>query len=154
MSKSEGAVSGGGFWTQTLAELLKTEIYKRNQGKIVRQATCIAIWVGVALAAYQLYHYMNVIMTNVPLAVIYIVPTVLLVLGIWFGYRLVNLPSFADFLIAVEAEMNKVSWPSQAELVRASLVVIILILGLSLVIYTYDLAWTWLLSEVLKVTII
>ena len=152
MSKSESAVSGG-FWTQTLAELLKTEIYKRNQGKIVRQATCIAIWVGVALATYQLYHYMNVIMTNVPLAVIYSVPTVLLVLGIWFGYRLVNLPSFADFLIAVEAEMNKVSWPSQTELIRASLVVIFLMFGLTIVLFTYDVVLYWFLRDVLRVTI-
>src|SRR5262245_22217139 len=122
MSKTEGAVSSGGFWTQTLAELLKTDIYKSKQGKIVRQATCLTIWVAFALAAYQLYHYMHAIMTNVPLAVTYTVPTVLLVLGLWVGYRLVNLPSFADFLIAVEAEMNKVSWPSQTELIRASMV--------------------------------
>ena len=31
-----------------------------------------------------------------------------------------NMPRFADFLIAVEAEMNKVSWPSKAELIRSS----------------------------------
>lgn len=31
------------------------------------------------------------------------------VVGIWFGYRLVNWPRFADFLISVEAELNKVS---------------------------------------------
>ena len=32
----------------------------------------------------------------------------------------VNLPVFADFLIAVEAEMNKVSWPTRGELFRGS----------------------------------
>ena len=152
MSKSEGAVSGGGFWMQTLTELLKTEIYKRNQGKIVRQATCIAIWVGIALGAYQLYHYMHAILTNVPLAVTYSVPTVLLVLGLWFGYRLVNLPTFADFLIAVEAEMNKVSWPSQTELIRASMVVIFLMFGLTVVLFFYDVTLAWVLKNVLGVT--
>ena len=39
--------------------------------------------------------------------------------GVWLGYRLVNIPRFADFLIAVEAEMNKVSWPSRGELIRS-----------------------------------
>ena len=34
-----------------------------------------------------------------------------LAFGLWLGYRIVNVPQFADFLIAVEAEMNKVSWP-------------------------------------------
>ena len=43
-------------------------------------------------------------------------------------FRLVNLPKFADFLIAVEAEMNKVSWPTRTELFRSSVVVIVTIL--------------------------
>ena len=42
----------------------------------------------------------------------YLICGLLLLLGLWIGYRLVNMPQFADFLIAVEAEMNKVSWPS------------------------------------------
>jgi preprotein translocase subunit SecE len=145
-------MSGGGFWTQTLTELLKTEIYKRSQGRIVRQATCIAIWLGFALGAYQIYHYMHAVLTNVPLAVTYTVPTVLLALGLWFGYRLVNLPTFADFLIAVEAEMNKVSWPSQTELVRASMVVIVLMFGLTIVLFFYDVGLSWILKNVLHVT--
>ena len=153
MSKSEGAVSGGGWWSQTLAELLKTEIYKRNQGRIVRQATCIAIWVSFALGAYQMYAYLHV-RPNTPLAVAYAIPTVLLVLGLWFGYRLVNLPTFADFLIAVEAEMNKVSWPSQTELIRSSMVVIVLMFGLTIVIFTYDTVLNWLLVHVLRITVI
>ena len=36
----------------------------------------------------------------------------LLAAGLWASYRLVNVPAVADFLIAVEAEMNKVSWPT------------------------------------------
>ena len=38
---------------------------------------------------------------------------------------------FADFLIAVEAEMAKVSWPTRSELIHSSLVVIITIIGLA-----------------------
>ena len=64
----------------------------------------------------------------------------------WIGYRLVNDPTFADFLIAVEAEMNKVSWPSQTELIRASLVVIILIFGLTMVLFSYDVILSWILD--------
>jgi preprotein translocase subunit SecE len=153
MSKSEGAVSGGGgWWMQTLSELLKTEIYKRSQGKIVRQATCIAIGVAFALGAYQMYSYLHV-RPNTPLAVAYAIPTVLLVLGLWFGYRVVNLPSFADFLIAVEAEMNKVSWPSQTELIRASVVVIVLMFGLTVILFTYDVVLSWILKHILGVVV-
>ena len=42
----------------------------------------------------------------------YGLPTLLAVAGLWAAYRAVNLPAFADFLIAVEAEINQVSWPS------------------------------------------
>ena len=54
-------------------------------------------------------------------------------------------PVFADFLIAVEAEMNKVSWPTRGELFRASMVVLIEIFALAIVLTAYDLFWNGLL---------
>ena len=59
----------------------------------------------------------------------------------WVSYRVVNLPSFADFLIAVEAEMNKVSWPTRGELFRASMVVLICIIFLAIILFGYDIFW-------------
>ena len=64
----------------------------------------------------------------------FLIPGLLLILGLWVSYRVVNLPAFADFLIAVEAEMNKVSWPTRAELFRASMVVLILIFALAFIL--------------------
>ena len=69
-------------------------------------------------------------------------PGVLLLLGLWASYRVVNVPAFADFLIAVEAEMNKVSWPTRGELFRASMVVLIVIFALAIVLSGFDLFWT------------
>jgi preprotein translocase subunit SecE len=57
----------------------------------------------------------------------------------------VNLPRFADFLIAVEAEVNKVSWPSRAELVRSTVVVLITIFALAGILFLYDFIWSLLL---------
>ena len=51
------------------------------------------------------------------------------------------MPKFADFLIAVEAEMTKVSWPTQTELVRSSLVVIFFIVSLAAILFMFDLVW-------------
>ena len=62
-------------------------------------------------------------------------------LGVWFSFRLVNVPRFADFLIAVEAEMNKVSWPTRKELFRSSIVVIVVFLLLTAVLFVYDIVW-------------
>ena len=80
--------------------------------------------------------------------IVFGVPGVLLLLGIWIGYRAVNIMRFADFLIAVEAEMYKVSWPTRVELVRSSMVVMVVIFFLAFVLYCYDLFWRVLLSAI------
>ena len=64
--------------------------------------------------------------------------------GLWVSYRVVNYAKFADFLIAVEAEMNKVSWPSRRELVRSSIVVIVVIFLMVIVLTSFDILWRWL----------
>ncbi len=80
----------------------------------------------------------------------YYVPAAVFAIGTWLTFRLVNVPAFADFLIAVEAEMNKVSWPTRGELFRSSMVVIFCIFFLATILYAYDLFWTMLL-QLLKV---
>jgi preprotein translocase SecE subunit len=75
----------------------------------------------------------------------FLIPGILLVIGVWMSYRVVNVPAFADFLIAVEAEMNKVSWPTRGELFRASMVVLIEIFALAFILTAYDLFWNGLL---------
>jgi preprotein translocase subunit SecE len=61
------------------------------------------------------------------------------------------MPNFADFLIAVEAEINKVSWPTRGELFRASMVVLICIIMLALILYSYDIIWRVIFSKVLHI---
>jgi preprotein translocase subunit SecE len=70
------------------------------------------------------------------------IPLGILLAGIWIGFRLVHWPKFADFLIAVEAEMNKVSWPTRAELFRASMVVLITIFVMTAALFSFDTIWT------------
>jgi preprotein translocase subunit SecE len=59
----------------------------------------------------------------------------------WLAYRLVNFPQFADFLIAVEAEMKKISWPSLQQCFRAAAVVIVTMFFLAAVLFLYDQLW-------------
>ena len=61
--------------------------------------------------------------------------------ALWAGFRLIQFPVFADFLISVEAEMNKVSWPTRSELMKASGVVIFVIFFLAIVLFAYDFVW-------------
>jgi len=138
----EGNTALNPFWR----ELFSIGVYKRSQGRIARQVTFAAIVVMVALGAWSLKGFLTQSVSN--LTTVYSASTAVLVLGMWFGFRLVNMPKFADFLIAVEAEMNKVSWPTRTELVRSSIVVIFTIFGLMFVLYFFDIVWRLLLSAV------
>jgi preprotein translocase subunit SecE len=130
-----------------LGELFQAGLYKPSQGRITRQVTCGAMWVVILVAAYRLY----VALYDAPPIAQYLAPTLLAVLGGWASYRAVNYPRFADFLIAVEAEMNKVSWPSWPELVRASIVVIFVMFALAAVLLAFDALWTFLFRDVLHI---
>jgi len=132
-----------GFFQQ----LIQTGIYKRNQGRITRQVTFAAIALTMAMGLWRLS---NMLMDSSP-AWRFGVPGVLLAIGLWIAYRIVNMPNFTDFLIAVEAEMNKVSWPSRAELFRASMVVLVTIFFLAAVLFLYDWIWRVLFTEVLRI---
>lgn len=140
--------------------LFQLGVYKRTQGKIARQVTFATLAIMVLVGGFRLYNAMRLWhvgnwfgatadnVDSVEHAVRLGTAGVLVLLGWWIAYRLVNMPNFADFLIAVEAEMNKVSWPTRSELVRSSLVVIFSILFLTVVLYSYDLFWNTLLKQI------
>ena len=73
-------------------------------------------------------------------------PILLTVFSLWFAYRLVNFPPFADFLIATEAELNKVSWTTRKRLVQDTIVVLVTMLLLTVFLFTVDVFWGRLLS--------
>jgi len=145
MTKENSGTSSG--WTQVVQDLFKWEVYKRSQGRLVRQLTCLAVWVTFALAAWRINRSL-LIDWHLSASAAYGIAALVLFGGLWLGFRLVNLPTFADFLIAVEAEMNKVSWPSQTELIRASIVVIVLMFGLTFVLFSYDVILDQLLKAI------
>ncbi|MHB1034482.1 MAG: preprotein translocase subunit SecE [Pirellulales bacterium] len=140
MAKENNSTMG-----QFLRELGQTGIYKRSQGRIARQVTFAALELGWALGMWRLSVLLSQWNTGggpaYQYGLKYGLCTVLLLVGTWVCYRAVNLPSFADFLIAVEAEMNKVSWPSRSELVRSSMVVLITIFAMAAVLFAYDTIW-------------
>ncbi|MEX2315901.1 MAG: preprotein translocase subunit SecE [Pirellulales bacterium] len=125
-------------------ELFSLSLYKRSQGRVARQATFGALAVIVTLAAWSLRNYFGgMTYTDRPTAeMIYVnvIPLIVLVSGLWVSFRIVQVPNFADFLISVEGEMNKVSWPSRDELIRASIVVMFVIFFLAGILFVYDLA--------------
>lgn len=132
-AKQQKAAASSSFFSN----LFQTGLYKRNQGRISRQVTFAAIWIAASLGAWQVH----AIAAANDIVLRLVVPLGIVVLGAWLAYRLVNLPSFADFLISVEAEMTKVTWPTRTELIRGSVVVIFTIFFLAGSLFAFDTVW-------------
>lgn len=150
-------------------EMLSASVYKRSQGRIARQATFAAIAVVLMIGVLRLTQQVSVWSQSggaiapaagvtqdgdgsawsLPSLSRVGVPAALCAACVWFAYRIVNYPKFADFLIAVESEMTKVSWPSRLEVIRSSAVVIFLIFALAAILFGYDTLWRFILGLLL-----
>ena len=75
------------------------------------------------------------------------VPAIFAVVGLWVAFRIVNYPTFADFLIATEAEMNKVSWATRKRLVQDTIVVLVFLVILTVFLMVVDLFWGFALTR-------
>ena len=126
-----------------LQNLFQVGLYKRNQGRITRQVTFAAIAITFALGAWGMSSMANLNDMTMRFGV----PGLIVGAGLWLAYRVVNLPAFADFLISVEAEMSKVSWPTRTELIRGSVVVLITIVSLATFLFLFDLLWTFVFTK-------
>ena len=149
---------------ELIAGIFTASRYKRNQGKVARQATFFAILAVFAVGAWTMSdgatrefgeYFVPPQMRdaiNPEIVAKYVLPAAIAALGAWVAFRIVNIPRFAEFLISVENEMGKVSWPSRQELFRASMVVIVVIFLLTAILLGYDLALKWVISRLLGIS--
>jgi preprotein translocase subunit SecE len=56
----------------------------------------------------------------------------------WFVYWLSNRPNLADFLIAAEGELKKVSWSSKQQVVSSTIIVIFVVILTSVLLGSVD----------------
>ena len=129
-------------------EFFRVGIYKRSQGRIVRQVTFAAVAVTLLIGLWRLVMMLRGYGDSCPPWLCFGLPGVLAAVGLWAAYRSVNLPAFADFLIAVEAEINKVSWPSWGEMWRWTIVVIVVIFSIGLLLAAFDMFWVWFFKAI------
>jgi preprotein translocase subunit SecE len=127
------------FW----GVMLSPGMYKRNQGKLVRQLTAAAIALALALGLWQLWA--AVLLDLQPEGLRWGLLGLLGGLCAWFTFRIINYPPFAEFLVDVEGELAKVTWPLKDELQRATVVVLATMFLFSVVLFTYDVVWQQLL---------
>jgi preprotein translocase subunit SecE len=127
---------------QFLGNLVRADLYKPMQGRQARLFTGLALAVIVALGVWRLFESLTESTTptrfGVPAAAA-------LVLG-WLIFRVVQYPPFVEFLIATEAEMNKVSWTRRDDLYRATVVVLVTVALMTLFLLVADVFWGFLLQ--------
>ncbi|BBO36420.1 hypothetical protein PLANPX_6032 [Lacipirellula parvula] len=146
---------------ELIAGIFTASRYKRNQGKVARQATFFALLAVAAVGAWTMssgaspelgeYFVPPALQDKISPAVVarYVLPMIVLAIGAWAAFRVVNMPKFAEFLISVENEMGKVSWPSRGELFRASMVVLVVIFFMTAILLGYDLFLKWFIGVLL-----
>jgi preprotein translocase subunit SecE len=141
---SKGGPTGGTRrrFVQFLANLVRPDLYKPRQGWHARVYTAGALGLVLAVGIWKQFEALNDYQTLVR----YAVPAALgLTLG-WFIFRLVQYPPFVEFLIATEAEMNKVSWTSKDDLYRATTVVLVTVVLMAVFLFGVDWVWSTLLQ--------
>ena len=122
-----------------ITEFFRSGFYKRTQGKIVRQVTFFTLAGGLIVGLYLFF--LNEGGPGVAaLSAGWRNSLFLLCSAIvaWGCFRLVQMPDFAEFLIQVEAEMAKVTWPSMDQVWRATGVVLFVMLFLTTILFVYD----------------
>lgn len=144
--------------------------YKSNQGVRVRRGTILALLVIFFCGIYTIVSHnalgssrleVNDWDWDLPFSpgegmIMYIpimhkihitIPILLGVVSLWVAWRVVNWPNFADFLIATEAEMNKVSWTTRRRLVQDTIVVLVTVFLLTAFLFLVDILWIKILTN-------
>ena len=123
-------------------------IYKRGQGKYTRLCSAFGIAIIVGLGCLQLYRKLQA--TDFGLWVETMVPAGLFVVLGLLIFWLANKPAIADFMIAAEGEMKKVSWSSRKEIAVSTFIVIVVVVFVAVFLGITDLSFQmffeWLLS--------
>jgi preprotein translocase subunit SecE len=133
-----------GLFTQFLKNLATADRFKPMQGWYARIYTAVGLGVIVAAGAWKLY---EAALDYSTLWAFCLAATFLSLLG-WLIFRILHFPPFAEFLIATEAEMNKVSWTNKDDLYRATSVVLSTVVLMALFLFVVDRIWTLVLQMI------
>jgi preprotein translocase subunit SecE len=124
------------------------DVYKRGQGKYTRLCSAFGAALVVGLGCLQLYKKLDA--WDLGLWTETMVPAGLFVaLGLLI-FWLVNKPTIADFMVAAESEMKKVSWSSRKEIAVSTFIVIVLVILLAVFLGVTDLGFQMFFNKLLS----
>jgi preprotein translocase subunit SecE len=140
-SKGKPGGSSRSLFVSFLANLIRVDMYKPMQGWYARVYTAVGLGVVVAAGAWKISEST----LEYPLLWRFGLPAAFAAILGWIVFRIVHFPPFAEFLIATEAEMNKVSWTSKDDLIRATTVVLTTVVLMAVFLFLVDTLWTFIL---------
>ena len=130
------------------------EKYKWGQGKTTRVYTVIAIGILVIIGCWRVYQKLTASMdVTVPLGLwtSVLVPLVIFGAIMLLIYWLINKPLVADFLIAAEGELKKVSFSSKREIAVSTFVVIIVVILMTTMLGMADFCFNLFFTNVIGI---
>lgn len=144
---AKGTPSGDskGRFAPFLANLTHANLYKPLQGRQARLWTTLGLGLTIVMGLRELSLTIG---ASSNAATAYGVPALIGVVLAWFTFRLLQFPPFVEFLIATEAEMNKVSWTSRDDLKRATSVVLVSVVFMAVFLFGVDWLWSHLLQMI------
>jgi preprotein translocase SecE subunit len=134
---------------------VRFDIYKRGQGKYTRLCSVFAFGTIAALGCLQLYKWLDAsdfgLSPRGALWLATMVPTGILVGCGLLIFWLANKPSVADFMIAAEGEVKKVSWASRREIAVSTFIVIVVVIFMAALLGVTDLAFRLIFKHVVGI---
>lgn len=124
------------------------DIYKRGQGKYTRLCSSFGVAIITGLGCLRLYRRLQA--TDVGIWVETMVPAGLFVVFCVLILWLINKHSIADFMIAAEGEMKKVSWSSKSEIAVSTFIVIIVVIIMAVLLGLTDLCFSMFFNQLLR----
>lgn len=125
------------------------EKYKWGQGKDTRLYSAAALALIAGVGCWRLYDKLQAsldVTQTLGLWLSICVPLGIMVIVCGFLYWLVNKPTVADFLIAAEGELKKVSFSSRREIAVSTFVVIVVVVLMAVMLgftdFVFDLFFT------------
>lgn len=104
----------------------------------------MAVMFIALIGAYVLSQKLEGYELTKPAIIMFGVPAVVVIAMGLLMFWLVNRARTADFLIATESEMKKVSWSSRKEIVGSTKVVIVFTIIMAAILFTVDVMFAWL----------
>jgi len=145
VAKGGPSADSKGRFAPFLANLAQTNLYKPLQGRQARLWTAIALGLIIVFGLREIF---DAIDGRVNKFGAFGYPAAIGLLLGWITFRMLQYPPFVEFLIATEAEMNKVSWTSRDDLKRATTVVLVTVLLMAVFLFGVDWLWSLLLHAI------